>query len=314
MAEISSFSRLRLLLNEWLRFSAVPAFIAALTLATQAHAQESYAFRDDAQIAEAMLELAARTTTLATLPDGCQLHIVTVAGGGDFFTRKTFHAMNQLLARGVDPRGSCKAEMHEMGRDEADALFTRLKSQGSEVFMLDITYIPLSKHVVAYTKLRDQTGRLIGESGRYDLPVTKSVHPVETVASTRVAANVIPKAAPKVTTKLLTEVHFDPGSANVTVVGRRKIDQAIEAIKKQNPREIRILGFTDSTGTEVTNKAVAGARAANVARLLKEHGINVPLVIEGRGETGGPHTIPDNNSEPLNRCVGIIAVDVPVGP
>jgi outer membrane protein OmpA-like peptidoglycan-associated protein len=314
MAEISILSRPRLRLPRWSRFGAVPAFLATLTLASQANAQETYAFRDDGQLAEAMLELAARTTTLTTLPKGCQLHIVTVAGGADYFSRKTFNAMNQLLARGVDPLGRCKVNLHEMGRDDADALFARVKSQDDPVFMLDVTYIPLSKNVVAYTKLRAGSGRVIGESGRYDLPATKSTGAVETATSTNVVTNALPKAAPKLTTKLLTEVHFDPGSANVTVVGKRKIDQAIEAIKKQKPREIRILGFTDSKGNEATNKAVATARATNVARLLKEHGINVPLVVEGRGENGGPHKIPDNVSEPLNRCVGIIAVDVPASP
>ncbi|MGI9452349.1 MAG: OmpA family protein [Geminicoccaceae bacterium] len=108
--------------------------------------------------------------------------------------------------------------------------------------------------------------------------------------------------------KLLTEVHFDTGSADVTLGGRHKIEMAIAAIKKQNPREIRVIGFTDSTGEEQLNRKIARERADNVASLLAKHGITAPLVVEGKGEKGAPYKTPDNISEPLNRCVGIIAV------
>ncbi|MGI9490952.1 MAG: OmpA family protein [Geminicoccaceae bacterium] len=108
--------------------------------------------------------------------------------------------------------------------------------------------------------------------------------------------------------KLLTEVHFDPGSAEVTLGGRHKIQVAIAAIKKQNPREIHVVGFTDSTGEEQLNRVIARKRADNVASLLAKHGITAPLVIEGKGETGAPYKTPNDVSEPLNRCVGIIAV------
>jgi outer membrane protein OmpA-like peptidoglycan-associated protein len=108
--------------------------------------------------------------------------------------------------------------------------------------------------------------------------------------------------------KLLTEVHFDMGSANVTYGGKKKIASAIKAIKDQKPRELRIFGFTDTTGDEDLNKAIARSRADNVASLLMEQGITVPMVVEGKGEHGAPYNIPDGMSEPLNRCVGIIAV------
>ena len=108
--------------------------------------------------------------------------------------------------------------------------------------------------------------------------------------------------------KLLTEVHFDPGSAAITLGGRHKIEMAIAAIKKQDPREIRVIGFTDSTGGEQLNREIARERANNVASLLARHGVTAPLVVEGKGEKGAPYKTPDNISEPLNRCVGIIAV------
>ena len=107
---------------------------------------------------------------------------------------------------------------------------------------------------------------------------------------------------------LIAEVHFDTGSAAVTPGGEQKIRLAITAIKEQNPSEIRIVGFTDSTGDEAMNREISHNRAESVANLLVKQGITVPLVVEGRGEKGTPYKIADGVSEPLNRCVGIIAV------
>lgn len=107
---------------------------------------------------------------------------------------------------------------------------------------------------------------------------------------------------------LVAEVHFDVGSVDVTFSGHQKIDAAIEAIKKQNPREVRIFGFTDSTGDDAINQSIARNRADLVAALLVESGLDVPMRVEGLGEKGAPYRTPDNVSEPLNRCVGIIAV------
>lgn len=108
--------------------------------------------------------------------------------------------------------------------------------------------------------------------------------------------------------QLLIEVHFDPGSADVTLGGQKKIEQAIAKIAAQSPREIHVIGFADSTGDAAINRTISRERADNVASMLAESGVTLPLVIEGRGEDGAPYAIPDDTSEPLNRCVGILAV------
>ncbi len=108
--------------------------------------------------------------------------------------------------------------------------------------------------------------------------------------------------------RLLTEVHFNPGSAEVTPGGLQKINQAIAKIQSENPLEIHVIGFADSTGDKSINREISRKRADNVARMLVQQGISLPLVIEGKGEEGAPYKIPDDVSEPLNRCVGIIAV------
>ena len=99
--------------------------------------------------------------------------------------------------------------------------------------------------------------------------------------------------------KLLTEVHFDTGSAVITPGGEQKIKQAIAAIEEQNPSEIRIIGFTDTTGDEAINREISHDRAESVANLLVAQGVTVPLVVEGRGEKGAPYKIADDVSEPF---------------
>lgn len=304
--------------------------LAAVAFTSAALAQNAFSFRDDRQLNDAMLQLAARTSKDLTLPRPCHLHIVAIAGGRELFAGNTFDKMNVSLARGIAGNGllkNCRIDMHELDRQSANALFRSLGQQGENTLILETTYIPLTDTIAAFSKLRDGTGRHIGESGRFDLPVqpanilaTASISPAlkalpHTDAAPKPAAPIIspPRTAAsvKLTDKLLTEVHFDSRSADITYVGKQKIEQAIEAIKKQNPREIRILGFTDSKGDAAANKAMAGARASNVAKLLRAAGLDLPMTVEGRGEKEGPYKIPDGVSEPLNRCVGIIAVGVP---
>jgi outer membrane protein OmpA-like peptidoglycan-associated protein len=336
----------------WLRLSACQRRVAKVgclglvfaLFAPSTFAQTLFSFKDDQQLAETMLQLASRAVKKMAMPEPCHLHIVAIPGGRELFTGDTFDKMNAGLARGIAgdrPLEKCQVATHELGRDGVAELYERVRPQGETALIFETTYIPLTTTIAVFTKLRDGTGRLIRESGRYDLPVkpaniiaTAAIIPLpkalpkpdeapekapepEPVAAPEKAPEPAPVAAPettasiKLTTKLLTEVHFDSGSADVTVVGERKIKQAIEAIKNQNPREIKILGFTDSKGNAAANKTIATARADRVARFLREAGLDVPMTVEGRGEDGGPHQIPDGVSEPLNRCVGIIAVDVP---
>ncbi len=282
--------------------------------AAPASAQTVYAFADESVLTVAMLRLAALTTGGMTVPDPCRLYIVTVAGGRELFRTETFDAMNRVLARAVVGRSrmaECEIRMHELTRDGADGLLASLGAQKNAFHVLETLYISSGDRVAAYAAFRDGKGRTLGQSGRFDLPVAASAAPPATANPAPLPAlkpEPEPEPKPKETTKLLTEVHFDPGSANITYVGAQKIQKAIEAIRKQNPREVRILGFTDTKGSADVNKAFATARAQNVAQALREAGLNVQFVVEGRGEGSGPYQTPDGVSEPLNRCVGIIAV------
>ena len=107
--------------------------------------------------------------------------------------------------------------------------------------------------------------------------------------------------------ELLAEIHFDSGSTHPTYIGKRKIEHVLKDLKTLNPKQLRIVGFTDRTGSDAANQAISEARAENVADLLQEHGLDIPVVIDPRGESNLLYPTPDGEAEPLNRCVGIIA-------
>ncbi len=104
----------------------------------------------------------------------------------------------------------------------------------------------------------------------------------------------------------LTQMHFDLGSAQLTPGGMRKAKEAAAWIKKQGVEKIRLLGFTDSIGTNANNKALAQRRAVAVERVLSAEGVDASRIeIIAKGEEGMREKTPDQTSEPLNRCVGV---------
>jgi outer membrane protein OmpA-like peptidoglycan-associated protein len=249
-----------------------------------------------------MTRIAAETTGGVALPEPCGVHIVSIDGASILFPKSTLDQMNKALALGIvggERIGACAIETHELDYESTKVLIARERLRGGNAHVFQIIYIPIADKILAYASFRDGAGQIVGKSERYELPVQKDKEILTTAA-------LLPK--PKLKTKLLTEVHFDSASAKITFVGNQKIQKAIEAIKKDNPIEIRIFGFTDTLGDPVSTKATAQARADSVASAIREAGLDIPLVVEGRGEGVGPYKTPDGLSEPLNRCVGIIAV------
>ncbi|MGI9332190.1 MAG: OmpA family protein [Gammaproteobacteria bacterium] len=107
----------------------------------------------------------------------------------------------------------------------------------------------------------------------------------------------------------LTEVHFSSSSTDLTPGALRKTREAAEALKLLDATKVRVIGFTDTTGSPEQNKKIARERAQNVATMLADLGIPSDRIeVVGRGESGGPEATLDGVDEPLNRCVGIIAV------
>ena len=105
---------------------------------------------------------------------------------------------------------------------------------------------------------------------------------------------------------MVGEVHFDSGSADLTPAAQRKAREAAERIGSMEIDRVRVIGYTDTTGSRELNKHLSLMRAGSIARLLQEIGVpGERIEIVGAGEDGIPEPTGDGVSEPLNRCAGV---------
>jgi outer membrane protein OmpA-like peptidoglycan-associated protein len=105
----------------------------------------------------------------------------------------------------------------------------------------------------------------------------------------------------------IQEIHFNPGSANLTPGGERKTLTASRFISDLQVRSVKVVGYADTVGPTAFNQELALARAGSVASLLERAGVPADLIeTVGMGEAKMPMPTDDGISEPLNRCVGIL--------
>lgn len=110
----------------------------------------------------------------------------------------------------------------------------------------------------------------------------------------------------------LTTICFDTGSARLTPGGQVHAAAAAVMLADMKLGRIRLVGFTDRTGSAARNQALAEERARAVADFLVAQGVPAPL-IETAGIIDGALPVPTEAGvpEPLNRSVSIVAVPVP---
>jgi outer membrane protein OmpA-like peptidoglycan-associated protein len=105
----------------------------------------------------------------------------------------------------------------------------------------------------------------------------------------------------------IQEIHFNPGSADLTPGGERKTLTASRFIADLHVRSVRVVGYADTVGPTAFNEELARARAGSVANLMRRAGVPDNLIeTVGMGEAKMPMPTTDDVSEPLNRCVGIL--------
>jgi outer membrane protein OmpA-like peptidoglycan-associated protein len=105
----------------------------------------------------------------------------------------------------------------------------------------------------------------------------------------------------------IQEIHFNPGSAELTPGGERKTLTASRFIADLQVRSVKVIGYADTVGPTALNQELALARAGSVANLLRRAGVSENLIeMVGMGESRMPMPTTDGVSEPLNRCVGIL--------
>jgi OOP family OmpA-OmpF porin len=84
---------------------------------------------------------------------------------------------------------------------------------------------------------------------------------------------------------IVTNINFDFDSAAIRADSKAKLDSVI-AIMKDNPKvQVRVVGHTDSTGTEEYNVKLSERRAESVRKYMTANGVALDrLTIAGKGE------------------------------
>jgi outer membrane protein OmpA-like peptidoglycan-associated protein len=104
----------------------------------------------------------------------------------------------------------------------------------------------------------------------------------------------------------IDQIHFLLNSTELTPGAQRKVMAAAEAIRAATPRQVKVIGFSDTVGPEDFNQTLSVRRATAVADLLQRTGIPVQYVeVSGLGESVLPEPTGDGVAEPLNRYVSI---------
>jgi outer membrane protein OmpA-like peptidoglycan-associated protein len=134
-------------------------------------------------------------------------------------------------------------------------------------------------------------------------PPVEAVEPAAGPASAEGAATV---AGPAEDELKVGEVHFDSGSADLTPGAQRNAREAAKRIGSMEIEKVRVIGYTDTTGSRELNKHLSLMRAGSIAELLHEVGVpSERIEIVGAGEDSIPEPTGDGVSEPLNRCAGV---------
>ncbi|HWK44197.1 MAG TPA: OmpA family protein [Stellaceae bacterium] len=100
-------------------------------------------------------------------------------------------------------------------------------------------------------------------------------------------------------------VFFAQGSASLMPGAASIVKTASEAAKQRRYSHLKVIGYSDATGTAASAKSLSQARAAAVREALVAAGIPGDKIrIEGRGKSNPAISTP--NPEPRNRRARIV--------
>ena len=101
-------------------------------------------------------------------------------------------------------------------------------------------------------------------------------------------------------------LYFEVDTIDLTEQSREQSGKIVSALAARKAPDIRVIGHTDSTGSEERNLELASRRAAAVGKLLLAGGVEpASMIMESRGETALVIPTADGVLEPRNRRVEI---------
>jgi outer membrane protein OmpA-like peptidoglycan-associated protein len=215
--------------------------------------------------------------------------------------------MKQAVVEALGARAQAEAKLEMLRQDDAaeiEALAASQKASEARILALIAELGAAKGEIMA---LSDQVERLSADGVGFQRAALETTADDAPTASR--STGFISPATTAPNEFQVGEIHFNPGSADLTPGGRRKAREAAERIKSMEVAEVRVVGYTDSAGGADLNKHLSLRRADSIAELFAEVGISRDIIrIDGRGEQGGPEVTEDQISEPLNRCASINVV------
>lgn len=110
-----------------------------------------------------------------------------------------------------------------------------------------------------------------------------------------------------------SDISFDTGRSNIKPNLQPILDQFAQGLNSQGNTEVRVIGHTDSTGSDAINNPLSVNRAASARDYLVARGVDARRIqIDGRGSR---EPIADNNSESgraRNRRIEIFLAERPL--
>ena len=107
-----------------------------------------------------------------------------------------------------------------------------------------------------------------------------------------------------------SDISFDTGSAVIKPAMRPVLDRFAQTLNANPVTQVRILGHTDSTGSDTLNNPLSVNRAASTRDYLAGRGVDASRVaIDGRGER---EPVADNNTDAgraKNRRVEVLVTE-----
>jgi outer membrane protein OmpA-like peptidoglycan-associated protein len=101
-----------------------------------------------------------------------------------------------------------------------------------------------------------------------------------------VEASTSPAAGKSAAAETDGTVYFSLGGAELSADARSVIDAAVADVKGQNSKRVKVIGYTDTSGSSDANEQLSVRRAKSVADELAAQGVPRDMIdVSGRGES-----------------------------
>jgi len=102
-------------------------------------------------------------------------------------------------------------------------------------------------------------------------------------------------------------VFFDRDKDTITPTSAQVIQQAVDAWKSSTPVQLKVIGYSDRSGSAASNQRLSERRANNVASWLVEFGVpQNEMVVSGHGANDDQVPTSQRLPEPQKRRVEIL--------